>query len=107
MTRVYEVSDSAEAGRLAAYDAALDIDSRDINDPVPDAPEPLAVAEEEKRKVSLFDSFSEVNSIPPEQYARFDVKRGLRNADGTGVMVGMTNISDVHGYRVQDGEENR
>lgn len=105
MTRVYEVSDSAEAGRLAAYDAALDIDSRDINDPVPYAPEPLAVAEEEKRKVSLFDSFSEVNSIPPEQYARFDVKRGLRNADGTGVIVGMTNISDVHGYRVEDGKK--
>ena len=28
-----------------------------------------------------------------------DVKRGLRNADGSGVVAGLTRISDVHGYR--------
>ena len=28
-----------------------------------------------------------------------DVKRGLRNANGTGVVAGLTRISDVHGYR--------
>ena len=34
-----------------------------------------------------------------------DVKRGLRNADGTGVLAGMTNISNVHGYVMSDGEK--
>ena len=33
------------------------------------------------------------------------VKRGLRNADGTGVMAGITRIGNVRGYYVQDGEK--
>ena len=32
------------------------------------------------------------------------MKRGLRNADGTGVMAGITRIGNVRGYFVQDGE---
>ncbi|MGD9560001.1 MAG: citrate synthase, partial [Oscillospiraceae bacterium] len=31
------------------------------------------------------------------------VKRGLRNADGTGVLAGLTNICDVVGYKMVDG----
>ncbi len=30
--------------------------------------------------------------------SKYDVKRGLRNADGSGVLVGLTTISNVHGY---------
>ena len=33
-----------------------------------------------------------------------DVKRGLRNADGTGVMIGYTQIGNVMGYSIVDGE---
>ncbi|MCI8525877.1 MAG: citrate synthase [Oscillospiraceae bacterium] len=33
-----------------------------------------------------------------------DVKRGLRNADGTGVMIGYTQIGNVLGYSMLDGE---
>jgi citrate synthase len=36
-------------------------------------------------------------------YGRFNVKRGLRNADGTGVLVGLTRIGDVHGYVIEEG----
>jgi citrate synthase len=32
-------------------------------------------------------------------FEKFDVKRGLRNADGTGVLVGLTNIGEVVGYK--------
>jgi citrate synthase len=32
-----------------------------------------------------------------------DIKYGLRNSDGTGVLVGVTQISDVHGYNMVDG----
>jgi citrate synthase len=38
-------------------------------------------------------------------YTKFNVKRGLRNADGTGVLVGLTRIGDVHGYILDEGEK--
>lgn len=42
--------------------------------------------------------------IDTELFEQFDVKRGLRNKDGTGVLVGLTNIGDVVGYRKEDGK---
>jgi len=36
-------------------------------------------------------------------YEGFDVKRGLRNADGTGVMAGVSKIGSVQGYYIEDG----
>ncbi|MDR1307357.1 MAG: citrate/2-methylcitrate synthase [Treponema sp.] len=45
------------------------------------------------------------SSIDPELFDRFNVKRGLRNADGTGVLVGLTRIGDVHGYILDEGEK--
>ncbi|MCR5494337.1 MAG: citrate/2-methylcitrate synthase [Treponema sp.] len=38
--------------------------------------------------------------INPDLYTKFDVKRGLRNANGTGVLVGLTRIGDVVGYDI-------
>ncbi len=38
-------------------------------------------------------------------YQKYDVKRGLRNANGTGVLVGLTRIGDVVGYEIQDGKK--
>ncbi|KGE73682.1 citrate/2-methylcitrate synthase [Spirochaeta lutea] len=43
--------------------------------------------------------------ITPESYSRYGVKRGLRNDDGTGVLVGLTEIGDVHGYILDEGEK--
>lgn len=45
------------------------------------------------------------NRISPDLYERYGVKRGLRNADGTGVMAGITQIGNVRGYYIQDGEK--
>ena len=45
------------------------------------------------------------NFIEQEYYTLYDVKRGLRNNNGTGVIVGLTKIGDVHGYVVDDGEK--
>jgi citrate synthase len=42
--------------------------------------------------------------IDNEFYEQFEVKRGLRNKDGTGVLVGLTNIGDVVGYKKEDGK---
>lgn len=38
-----------------------------------------------------------------EEYYRGDVKRGLRNSDGTGVLVGVSKVGSVQGYLIQDG----
>ena len=43
-----------------------------------------------------------INEIDEELYQKYNVKRGLRNANGTGVVVGLTKISDVHGYDIDE-----
>jgi len=42
--------------------------------------------------------------IDPDLYAKYNVKRGLRNSDESGVLVGLTEIGDVHGYVFDEGE---
>jgi len=42
--------------------------------------------------------------IGPEEYQKYNCKRGLRNEDGTGVLVGLTEIGEVHGYIIDDAE---
>ena len=54
--------------------------------------------------LSLNDRFLEINSIDPSYFNQYQVKRGLRNDDGTGVVAGVTNICKVHGYIVSDHE---
>ena len=44
----------------------------------------------------------ENNSIPQELYAKYEVKRGLRNRDGQGVLTGLTEISMINAFRVED-----
>ena len=43
--------------------------------------------------------------IEPSEFSRNYVKRGLRNADGSGVMAGLTKICNVHGYVIDEGEK--
>ena len=54
---------------------------------------------------SLCEQVKEKNRISSEKLANYDVKRGLRNADGTGVLAGLTNICNVHGYVLNEGEK--
>jgi citrate synthase len=44
---------------------------------------------------------SEINR---DLYTKFSVKRGLRNEDGSGVLVGLTQISSVIGFKIVDEE---
>lgn len=53
---------------------------------------------------SLCDEFIKHNRIDPEVCRNLSVKRGLRNADGTGVLAGVTLIGNVRGYTVVDDE---
>ena len=38
-------------------------------------------------------------------YQEYDVKRGLRDSNGKGVLTGLTEISDVNGFRIEDGKK--
>ena len=51
------------------------------------------------------DEIRKVDWIDPALYQKYNVKRGLRNGDGTGVLVGLTTIGNVHGYVVSEGEK--
>lgn len=53
---------------------------------------------------SLCDELLKNNAINPNDYVRYQVKRGLRNADGTGVIAGLSKICSVEGYYIRDGE---
>lgn len=53
----------------------------------------------------LSDEVKNSCKIPLEAFKEYGVKRGLRNEDGTGVLVGLTNIGNVVGYeRNNDGK---
>ena len=47
---------------------------------------------------------SEVANIDPELFVKYDVKRGLRDLNGKGVLVGLTEISDVCATKIVNGE---
>ncbi len=54
---------------------------------------------------SLCDDYKDYNQIPAELYEKFVIKRGLRNADGTGVLAGLTHVCNVHGYVINESEK--
>lgn len=58
-----------------------------------------------EEQFSLYSNFESSNLIDNKYYSQYQVKRGLRNSDGTGVMAGVTNICSVHGYVIDDGEK--
>ncbi|MCR5420016.1 MAG: citrate/2-methylcitrate synthase [Lachnospiraceae bacterium] len=45
------------------------------------------------------------NDIDSDLYSKFDVKRGLRDVNGKGVLAGLTNISDVRANKIVDGKQ--
>ncbi|MDQ2084851.1 citrate/2-methylcitrate synthase [Herbivorax sp. ANBcel31] len=44
------------------------------------------------------------DKINPELYGKFDVKRGLRDINGKGVIAGLTEIGEVHSYIIDENE---
>ncbi len=44
-------------------------------------------------------------NIPTNSYNSLNLKRGLRNHDGTGVLAGLTRICEVHGYVMSEDEK--
>ncbi len=50
----------------------------------------------------LSEDVKKASYIVPELFEKYSVKRGLRNADHTGVLVGLTNVGDVVGYKKEN-----
>lgn len=68
----------------------------------------LVLDYEASRQISP-ESENLYHGLPTDPYdedlfEEHNVKRGLRNADGSGVVAGLTRISDVHGYNKADGK---
>lgn len=53
----------------------------------------------------FFEKSKEIGYIDSKLYKEYSVKNGLRNEDGTGVLVGLTKISDVVGYYKENDEK--
>ncbi|MEG0662177.1 MAG: hypothetical protein RR472_02760, partial [Anaerovoracaceae bacterium] len=51
---------------------------------------------------SMSKKLEERDNINSELYPKYNVKRGLRNANGTGVVVGLTRIGEVVGYETDE-----
>lgn len=49
-------------------------------------------------------NFDKAGTIDKALYSKYDVKRGLRDSDGRGVLTGLTEISDVSGFRIEGNE---
>lgn len=58
-----------------------------------------------KEVMNLFERSKACGEINKDWYAKYEVKNGLRNEDGTGVLVGLTKISDVVGYHRENGKK--
>ena len=59
---------------------------------------------ENKLLKSLSTKATENNKIYNELFNKYQVKRGLRDIDGRGVLVGLTEIGDVRSYIVEENE---
>lgn len=53
----------------------------------------------------VFQRSTTLNKIDNALYSKYNVKNGLRNEDGTGVLVGLTKISDVVGYKKENDKK--
>jgi len=47
---------------------------------------------------------NDIGKIETELYTKFDVKRGLRDISGKGVVAGLTEISEIRAYIIDDSE---
>lgn len=64
----------------------------------------MTIMKKEYLIYKLSDEIKNTCKIPNDAFQHYGVKRGLRNEDGSGVLVGLTNIGNVVGYeRMDDG----
>lgn len=52
----------------------------------------------------LAEKMIDNSRIDPELYTKYNVKRGLRDLDGKGVLTGLTDISTIKQNKLVDGK---
>lgn len=66
------------------------------------------IANQKKEEVNILEKLAQTATdsslIDPNLFSKYQVKRGLRDLDGRGVLVGLTEIGDVHSYIIDEGE---
>ena len=67
-------------------------------------PKDLAYYETNRELTKLSDKLLRNSVIDKELYAKYDVKRGLRDLDGKGVRTGLTDISEIVQNKVVNGK---
>ncbi len=55
--------------------------------------------------MSYVEKCASNTTIAPDLYIKYDVKRGLRDVDGKGVVAGLTEISEVQGFKLDENGE--
>lgn len=55
--------------------------------------------------IRLTELCNKKNTIEPMLFTKYDVKRGLRDLNGNGVLAGLTEISDMFAYQTVNGEK--
>lgn len=68
-------------------------------------PDLLDISEIKSDVQKLISELHEVPKIDTNLYIEYDVKRGLRESNGKGVLTGLTEVSDVVAFDVVDGEK--
>ena len=53
----------------------------------------------------LVEACMKSGSIDLDLYTEYDVKRGLRDSNGAGVLTGLTEIADVNAYKTEHGRK--
>ena len=60
---------------------------------------------EKTERIAEYTNLCKSNfDINPELYSKYDVKRGLRDVNGKGVLTGLTKIAEVKSYTIDDGD---
>ena len=66
---------------------------------------PVSKYSEITPEIQTLASFCTQNgTIDPTLYTKYDVKRGLRDLNGNGVLTGLTGISEIRSSKIVDGE---
>lgn len=65
----------------------------------------MKLDKETKDYIAQYCEFaSQYDRIDTELYTKYEVKRGLRDISGKGVLAGLTEISDIHAYVMEEGD---
>lgn len=57
--------------------------------------------------MALKEQWEKENYIDPKLYKKYNVKRGLRDEDGRGVLTGLTRVAEIQSYDVIEGTEGK